>query len=91
MIALGTGWSRLPDLARTAPAWQDPAPWRSVLGRAARLPDDSPSEVRPLVQDLNALIDANAEMIRCARAQAGNLAHALKTPLAILVDEGASG
>ena len=58
-------------------------------GRAARLPDDSPSEVRPLVQDLNALIDANAEMIRRARAQAGNLAHALKTPLAILADEGA--
>lgn len=57
-------------------------------GRAARLPDDSPSEVRPLVQDLNALIDANAEMIRRARTQAGNLAHALKTPLAILVDEG---
>ena len=57
-------------------------------GRAARLPEDSPSEVRPLVQDLNALIDANAEMIRRARTQAGNLAHALKTPLAILADEG---
>nr|WP_313416803.1 HAMP domain-containing sensor histidine kinase [Brevundimonas diminuta] len=57
-------------------------------GRVARLPEDSPSEVRPLVQDLNALIDANAEMIRRARTQAGNLAHALKTPLAILADEG---
>lgn len=57
-------------------------------GRARRLPEDSPSEVRPLVQDLNALLDANEEMIRRARAQAGNLAHALKTPLAILVDEG---
>lgn len=57
-------------------------------GRAARLPDDAPDEVRPLVEDMNALIEANQEMIRRARAQAGNLAHGLKTPLAILVDEG---
>lgn len=57
-------------------------------GRARRLPEDSPSEVRPLVHDLNALLEANEEMIRRARAQAGNLAHALKTPLAILADEG---
>lgn len=57
-------------------------------GRAERLPTDAPDEVMPLVDDLNALIDANHEMIRRARAQAGNLAHGLKTPLAILVDEG---
>jgi len=57
-------------------------------GRAALLSDDAPDEVRPLVDDLNALIAANHEMIRRARAQAGNLAHGLKTPLAVLVDEG---
>lgn len=57
-------------------------------GRAALLPADAPDEVRPLVEDMNALITANHEMIRRARAQAGNLAHGLKTPLAILVDEG---
>lgn len=57
-------------------------------GTAARLPDDAPSEVQPLVHDLNALLEANHEMIRRARSQAGNLAHGLKTPLAILVDEG---
>ncbi|WP_374571523.1 ATP-binding protein [Phenylobacterium sp.] len=57
-------------------------------GRIDRLPSDAPDEVMPLVDDLNALIDANHEMIRRARAQAGNLAHGLKTPLAILVDEG---
>ncbi|WP_293458452.1 ATP-binding protein [Phenylobacterium sp.] len=57
-------------------------------GRAARLPSDAPDEVMPLVRDMNALIDANHEMIRRARTQAGNLAHGLKTPLAILVDEG---
>jgi signal transduction histidine kinase len=57
------------------------------LGQASRLPEDLPSEVRPLAIDLNALLEANLEMLRRARTQAGNLAHALKTPLAILVDE----
>ena len=57
-------------------------------GRAALLSNDAPDEVLPLVEDMNALITANHEMIRRARAQAGNLAHGLKTPLAVLVDEG---
>lgn len=56
-------------------------------GKAATLPRDFPSEVRPLVDDLNALIDANTQIVRRARAQAANLAHGLKTPLAILADE----
>lgn len=57
------------------------------MGRASRLPEDLPSEVRPLAADLNALLEGNLEMLRRARTQAGNLAHALKTPLAILLDE----
>lgn len=57
------------------------------MGRASRLPEDLPSEVRPLAVDLNALLEGNLEMLRRARTQAGNLAHALKTPLAILMDE----
>lgn len=56
-------------------------------GNSETLPSDFPSEVRPLVDDLNALIDANTQMVRRARTQAGNLAHGLKTPLAILTDE----
>ncbi|MEO6377406.1 MAG: hypothetical protein ABIO37_05210, partial [Caulobacteraceae bacterium] len=56
-------------------------------GRVPRLDDVFPNEVRPLVSDLNAMIEANEEMMRRARAQAGNLAHALKGPLAILIDE----
>jgi signal transduction histidine kinase len=56
-------------------------------GEAERLPDDFPQEVRPLVHDLNQMIGANQEMVRRARTQAGNLAHALKGPLAVLVDE----
>jgi signal transduction histidine kinase len=56
-------------------------------GKAAKLPGNFPSEVQPLVDDLNNLIEINAEMVLRARAQAGNLAHALKTPLAVLTDE----
>ncbi len=56
-------------------------------GKVETLPRDFPSEVRPLVDDLNALIDANTQMVRRARTQAGNLAHGLKTPLAVLTDE----
>lgn len=57
-------------------------------GRAERLSHDAPDEVRPLIDDMNALIETNHEMVRRARTQAGNLAHGLKTPLAILADEG---
>jgi len=56
-------------------------------GKATHLPRSFPLEVQPVVDDLNSLIDINAQMVRRARAQAGNLAHALKTPLAVLTDE----
>lgn len=56
-------------------------------GRVERLPDDLPQEVAPLVQDLNSMIGGNSEMLRRARTQAGVLAHSLKTPLAVLIDE----
>ncbi len=56
-------------------------------GEARRLPDTLPSELAPLARGLNDLLAANEEVVRRARVQAGNLAHALKTPLAILMDE----
>ncbi|MGE0222496.1 MAG: sensor histidine kinase [Acetobacteraceae bacterium] len=56
-------------------------------GEANRLPDDLPAEVAPLARNMNALIEANEEVVRRARVQVGNLAHALKTPLGILMDE----
>lgn len=46
-----------------------------------------PEEVQPLIDDLNNLLTASGEQILRARAQAGNIAHGLKTPLAVLVDE----
>lgn len=56
-------------------------------GESKRLPEDLPSEVMPLVSDLNAFLDLNCRTLRGARVQASNLAHALKNPLAILSDE----
>jgi signal transduction histidine kinase len=46
-----------------------------------------PSEVQPLVNDLNALLDQREQAVRRAIAKAGDLAHGLKTPLAILAHE----
>ena len=59
-----------------------------VRGNAApNLSGKFPDEVQPLIDDLNNLLSASGEQILRARAQAGNIAHGLKTPLAILVDE----
>lgn len=56
-------------------------------GQSAALGGTFPKEVQPLVDDLNALLRSTAEFVRRARIQAGNVAHGLKTPLAILTDE----
>lgn len=56
-------------------------------GASRKLAGMYPSEVRPLVDDLNALLESTSELIQRARTQAGNLAHGLKTPLAVLADE----
>lgn len=56
-------------------------------GKADRLTGHYPSEVEPLVADLNELLEHNAQVIERARTHAGNLAHALKTPLAVLSNE----
>ncbi len=55
-------------------------------GRSTRLVGAFPSEVQPLADDLNQLLADNAEMVDRARTQAGNLAHALKTPLTIIAN-----
>jgi signal transduction histidine kinase len=43
-----------------------------------------PSEVQPLVDDLNALLAERDQRVQRALAKAGDLAHGLKTPLAVL-------
>ena len=53
-------------------------------GTAARLQGEFPLEVQTLIDDFNAVLDRNAEVVARARTQAGNLAHAIKTPLAAM-------
>ncbi|MGB3339565.1 MAG: HAMP domain-containing sensor histidine kinase [Devosia sp.] len=51
-------------------------------GDAARLEGQFPSELGPLVQEVNGLLDAREVMMDRARSRAADLAHGLKTPLA---------
>ena len=57
---------------------------RVRAGEIARLPPDAPREVAPVAAELNAVLDHDAAVVARARLEAGNLAHALKTDLAIL-------
>lgn len=56
-------------------------------GESERLEGRYPSEIAPLVADLNEYVGQNAEMVSRSRVQAGNLAHSLRTPLAVIMDE----
>lgn len=56
-------------------------------GDVARLEGDLPVEIEPLQTELNALIQSNQDIVDRARTQVGNLAHALKTPLAVITNE----
>ncbi|MCC0020510.1 MAG: HAMP domain-containing histidine kinase [Nitratireductor sp.] len=56
-------------------------------GKADRLEGDYPTEIAPLVDETNSLIRSNNAVIERARTQVGNLAHSLKTPLAVLKNE----
>jgi signal transduction histidine kinase len=56
-------------------------------GRAERLEGEFPVEIAPLARETNALIDSNRAIVERARTHVGNLAHALKTPLSVLVNE----
>jgi signal transduction histidine kinase len=57
-----------------------------IKGKKQKLPNDFPSELSPLVQEFNAALKQNQLLLERARTQAGNLAHALKTPLTILAN-----
>ncbi len=58
-------------------------------GRAAAIDGRFPTEVQPLVDEFNGVLARNAEIVARARTQAGNLAHAVKTPLAVLANAAA--
>ena len=64
-------------------------------GQESRVDGSYPAEIQPLVDDLNALLAHQELTVQRAVAKAGDLAHGLKTPLAVLSQEaeraGASG
>jgi signal transduction histidine kinase len=55
-------------------------------GTAKGIEGDFPGEVQPLVDDFNDVLSHNARIVAHARTQAGNLAHAVKTPLTVLAN-----
>lgn len=57
-------------------------------GAAQRLDGIFPPEIQPLVNETNALIENNRRIVERSRTQVGNLAHSLKTPVAVLLNEG---
>lgn len=56
-------------------------------GKTEALEGSFPREIAPLTGEVNALIDNNRRIIERARMQVGNLAHSLKTPIAVLLNE----
>jgi signal transduction histidine kinase len=56
-------------------------------GKAQRLSTDYPTELAPLAVELNALLDHNQEVVERQRTHVGNLAHALKTPVSVMLAE----
>lgn len=55
-------------------------------GRESRVIQALPDEVMPMVNELNALLDHNEKQAEESRRHAGNLAHALKTPLTVIMN-----
>ncbi|MDF1486444.1 sensor histidine kinase [Ramlibacter sp. H39-3-26] len=76
LAQVGVGLSPLRALQRSLAAVRE--------GREQRLEGNFPAEVQPLIDDFNSVLERNAEVAARARTHAGNLAHAIKTPLAVL-------
>jgi signal transduction histidine kinase len=56
-------------------------------GHAERVDGRFPAELQPLADELNAMLDHSRELVERSRTHVGNLAHALKTPIAVLTNE----
>ena len=64
---------------------------RMRAGTSSRVEGNMPAEVAPMVEELNGLIEHNDRQAEEARRHAGNLAHALKTPLTVIMNAAAAG
>ncbi len=56
-------------------------------GQSQRLTGVYPSELTPLAEELNALVAHNQQVVERQRTHVGNLAHALKTPISVMIAE----
>lgn len=56
-------------------------------GKVGRITGDYPAEIAGLVDQMNKLFDHNQEVVERQRTHVGNLAHALKTPLSVMLNE----
>jgi signal transduction histidine kinase len=89
-LALGVGLLVLAALQTFYGLWplrrvrQEVAAIRS--GEKTRISQDFPAEIRPLTEEINQLLAHNEEQAEEARRHAGNLAHALKTPLTVITN-----
>jgi signal transduction histidine kinase len=83
VLAVRAGLADLARFTRAVAAVRD--------GRAQTLPPARAAELRPLSDELARLVAANAAQVARARAHAGDLAHALKTPLAVLANRAGPG
>ncbi len=86
LVLIAAGWAQvfyglrpLADLGRRVASVR--------AGDAARLGQDFPVEIRPLGEEIDALLAAREEELQRARNRAADLAHGLKTPLQALVGE----
>ncbi|WP_404340042.1 sensor histidine kinase [Sphingomonas sp. MMS12-HWE2-04] len=64
---------------------------RLRAGKSKRIEGTMPAEVAPMVEELNALVEHNDRQAEEARRHAGNLAHALKTPLTVIMNAATAG
>lgn len=89
LSVLGLGLLILAGLQSTYGLWPLRKVSRAIAairsGSATAVNDDFPPEISPLVAELNALLGDNAKQAEAARLHAGNLAHALKTPMSVLL------
>ncbi len=60
-------------------------------GKRTRIDGFFPAEISPLIKELNAVLESNQEVVDRSRTQVGNLAHALKTPLSVVINEARAG
>ncbi|MCJ8323056.1 MAG: GHKL domain-containing protein [Rhizobiales bacterium] len=56
------------------------------IGEGKSIEAELPQELMPVVNEINNLVAANEQVIERARTHVGNLAHALKTPLSVLLN-----